>query len=78
MPWVSLGSEVEVDMERVMPTRDLIKLEVVRARKYFGGPHCFSDRNSMTDYVEYNSYRDPNFELHRVELNMGVQVGPEE
>uniref|UniRef100_A0A7S2JAQ3 WD repeat-containing protein 63 n=1 Tax=Haptolina brevifila TaxID=156173 RepID=A0A7S2JAQ3_9EUKA len=77
-PWVSQGSEAEIEEEAVRPTRDLFILSMVRKRREFGAAFKFSDRDAQEDpnltQNDCRPYKDPNFELRRKEHDIAVQA----
>jgi hypothetical protein len=77
-PWVSQGSEAEILEETVTDNRSRIKMQVKRMRKQFGVPCTFSDRNvsqAKDGYIECLAVEDKSFNLQRLELAKGTQVG---
>jgi len=81
-PWVSLGSEAEIEEEAVIPTRERFVMQMVRKRREFGAAYRFSDRDAGEDpnitQNDCRQYKDPNFELRRKEMSIGVQAVPSE
>ncbi|NXN12830.1 WDR63 protein, partial [Indicator maculatus] len=78
-PWVSLGSEKEVEEESVKETVPKIKYMISQARRRFGAPIEFTDRNAsctVGSYVECASYQDKTFSIEMLEKDMGVQMVP--
>ncbi|XP_054240215.1 dynein axonemal intermediate chain 3 [Indicator indicator] len=78
-PWVSLGSEKEVEEESVKETVPKIKYMISQARRRFGAPTEFTDRNAsctVGSYVECASYQDKTFSIEMLEKDMGVQMVP--
>ncbi|XP_067997278.1 dynein axonemal intermediate chain 3 isoform X1 [Melanerpes formicivorus] len=78
-PWVSLGSEKEVEEESVKESAPKIKYMVSQVRRNFGAPIEFTDRNASCtagSYVEYTSYQDQTFSIKMLEKDMGVQMIP--
>ncbi|XP_006984798.1 dynein axonemal intermediate chain 3 [Peromyscus maniculatus bairdii] len=79
-PWVSLGSEKEIEEESVKESKRRVTYMISRKRSQFGAPVTFSDQNasSIKDaYIECTSYTDKNFTLNQVEKDIGLQVIPE-
>ncbi|EGW11115.1 WD repeat-containing protein 63 [Cricetulus griseus] len=79
-PWVSLGSEKEIEEESVKESKRRVTYMISRKRSKFGAPVTFRDHNasSVKDvYIECASYVDKNFVLTQVEKDMGLQVIPE-
>ncbi|XP_075615941.1 dynein axonemal intermediate chain 3 isoform X3 [Balearica regulorum gibbericeps] len=78
-PWVSLGSEKEVEEESVKDTVTKIKYMISRVRRKFGAPITFTDKNASyvgDSYVECASYQDKNFSIKMLEKDVGVQMVP--
>ncbi|XP_021238425.1 WD repeat-containing protein 63 isoform X2 [Numida meleagris] len=78
-PWVSLGSEKEVEEESVKDRVKKIKYMFSRAHREFGAPTGFTDRNAShlkDSYVECTSYQDKTFTIKVLEKDVGVQMVP--
>ncbi|XP_066528907.1 dynein axonemal intermediate chain 3 isoform X2 [Hoplias malabaricus] len=78
-PWVSLGSEREIEEESVMDTRPRLRYKISRARREFGAPVRFSDCGAakLKDcFVECGSYQDKSLSIRRMEKQCGVQAVP--
>ncbi|NXF32805.1 WDR63 protein, partial [Nyctibius bracteatus] len=78
-PWVSLGSEKEVEEAAVKDTVAKIKYMISRVRRKFGAPITFTDKNAShvkDSYVECTSYQDKNFSIKMLEKDVGVQMVP--
>uniref|UniRef100_A0A8C6JBQ9 Uncharacterized protein n=1 Tax=Melopsittacus undulatus TaxID=13146 RepID=A0A8C6JBQ9_MELUD len=78
-PWVSLGSEKEVEEESVKDTVTKIKNMFSRVRKKFGAPITFTDSNASdvkNSYAECTSYQDKTFSIKMLEKDVGVQMVP--
>ncbi|NWU61673.1 WDR63 protein, partial [Pterocles burchelli] len=78
-PWVSLGSEKEVEEESVKDSATKIKYMVSRVRRKFGAPITFTDRNASQlndSYTEFTSYEDKTFSIKMLEKDVGVQMVP--
>ncbi|NWW90581.1 WDR63 protein, partial [Rhynochetos jubatus] len=78
-PWVSLGSEKEIEEETVKDTVTKIKYMISRVRRKFGAPITFTDKNAshVTDsYVECTSYQDKTFSIKMLEKDVGIQMVP--
>ncbi|KAF1496076.1 WD repeat-containing protein 63, partial [Pygoscelis antarcticus] len=78
-PWVSLGSEKEVEEESVKDTATKIKYMISRVRRKFGAPITFTDKNAShvkDSYVECTSYQDKTFSIKMLEKDVGVQMVP--
>jgi WD40 repeat protein len=74
--WASRGSEEDVDAWRVQNTRPLLTISITRRRREFGAPAKFADRDAHDGMSESRSFKDPNYELRRMELEKGVQAVP--
>ena len=81
-PWVSLGSEAEIEEEAIVYTRERFVMQFVRKRREFGLAYRFSDRDAIDDpnaaQNDCRQYKDPSFELRRKELHVAVQAVPVE
>uniref|UniRef100_A0A8C3P0D2 WD repeat domain 63 n=1 Tax=Cyanoderma ruficeps TaxID=181631 RepID=A0A8C3P0D2_9PASS len=78
-PWVSLGSEKEVEEESLKERDTKIKYKISRVRRKFGAPITFSDKNVSDDkdsYAECTAYEDDAFSIKMLERDVGVQVVP--
>ncbi|KAM4873171.1 dynein axonemal intermediate chain 3 isoform 2-T2 [Thomomys bottae] len=79
-PWVSLGSEKEIEEESVKDARRQITYLISRKRCHFGAPVTFSDQNASRvkdAYIECTAYPDKNFTLKQLEQDVGTQVIPQ-
>ncbi|XP_054092466.1 dynein axonemal intermediate chain 3 isoform X1 [Callithrix jacchus] len=79
-PWVSLGSEKEIEEESVMESTKQITYMISQKRSEFGAPVKFSDQNasSVKDaYIECTAYPDKNFTLKQLEKEVGMQAIPQ-
>nr|XP_054494326.1 dynein axonemal intermediate chain 3 [Agelaius phoeniceus] len=78
-PWVSLGSEKEVEEESVIERDTKIKYKISRVRRQFGAPIAFTDKNAADDkesYAECTAYEDNTFSIKMLERDVGVQMVP--
>ncbi|RKO93616.1 WD40-repeat-containing domain protein, partial [Blyttiomyces helicus] len=75
--WESLGSDLEIEGERVVSTRDLIHVKVSRKRREFGSTCKFGDRDAHDAYLESKPFRDPTYDLSRMEVPNACQAIPE-
>ncbi|XP_069497800.1 dynein axonemal intermediate chain 3 [Ambystoma mexicanum] len=76
-PWVSLGSEAEIEDERVVEAKTKIKYMVSRVRREFGAPITFGDQNASSakdGYIECTSFEDKKYTIRIKERDMGTQV----
>lgn len=79
-PWVSLGSEKEIDDCAVGTTHKKITMSVKRKRANFGAPVQFEDLNvadSKHAYMECTAYEDKTYSMQRLELDSSCQAVPE-
>ncbi|KAM6168306.1 dynein axonemal intermediate chain 3 [Erethizon dorsatum] len=79
-PWVSLGSEKEIEEESVKKSTKQVTYMISRKRSDFGAPITFSDQNasSVKDaYIECTAYPDKNFTLKQLEKSVGMQAIPQ-
>ncbi|XP_051021822.1 dynein axonemal intermediate chain 3 [Acomys russatus] len=79
-PWVSLGSEKEIEEESVKESKKRVTYMISRKRSEFGAPVTFSDQNASSikdGYIECASYSDKNYTLTQVEKDVSLQVIPE-
>uniref|UniRef100_A0A8C5TUX5 WD repeat domain 63 n=1 Tax=Malurus cyaneus samueli TaxID=2593467 RepID=A0A8C5TUX5_9PASS len=78
-PWVSLGSEKEVEAESLKERDTKIKYKISRVRRKFGAPITFTDKNASDDkdsYAECASYEDKTFTIKMLERDVGLQIVP--
>ncbi|OWK64393.1 WD repeat-containing protein 63 [Lonchura striata] len=78
-PWVSLGSEKEVEEESVKERDTKIKYKISRVRRKFGAPITFTDKNASDEkdsYAECTAYEDDTFSIKILERDVGVQMVP--
>ncbi|XP_067157090.1 dynein axonemal intermediate chain 3 [Apteryx mantelli] len=78
-PWVSLGSEKEVEEESVKDSVSKIKYLISRVRRKFGAPITFTDKNASSvkdSYIECTSYQDKTFSIKLLEKDVGAQIVP--
>ena len=80
-PWVSLGSEAEITEERVTDTREKVEMVFHRRHADLDQAYDFTDKDASelwnSSQMECRPFKDPNFELVRVEKDVGVQAIPE-
>ncbi|KAJ3326149.1 WD repeat-containing protein 63 [Boothiomyces sp. JEL0866] len=76
-PWISHGSEKDVEMEWVRNLGSLVKINVSRKFSEFKAPCKFADRDAQDGFLEIKSYKDPTYDLNRMELMAGCQAVPE-
>ncbi|XP_026709715.1 WD repeat-containing protein 63 [Athene cunicularia] len=78
-PWVSLGSEKEIEEESVKDTVTEIKYVISQGHRKFGAPITFTDKNAShvkDSYIECTSYQDKTFSIKMLEKDVGVQMVP--
>ncbi|XP_077981205.1 dynein axonemal intermediate chain 3-like [Glandiceps talaboti] len=78
--WISLGSEFEVEEEKVVENRERATFSISRVRREFGAPINFGDRNSgdaKDGYIECVHYEDKSFSIKKLEKDCGTQAIPE-
>ncbi|XP_056388491.1 dynein axonemal intermediate chain 3 isoform X2 [Hyla sarda] len=78
-PWISLGSELEVEEEMVKESQTKIKFMISRIHREFGSQVTFSDYNASDvkdGYMECASYQDKRFNIKPKERDTGIQVVP--
>eukprot|EP01135_Chromosphaera_perkinsii_P005184 Nk52_evm2s322 gene=Nk52_evmTU2s322 len=76
-PWVSQGSELEIEEEQLVRNTNPISIVLTRKRRLFGASFCFEPRESKDvkdGYIECRSFKDPNYEVLMVEHHAGVQA----
>ncbi|KAK7889892.1 hypothetical protein WMY93_025452 [Mugilogobius chulae] len=75
-PWISLGSELEIEEESVKQTRKKICFKFSRERRKFGAALCFSDRTAdvKDGYLECASYQDSRFSIKQMQRDTGIQA----
>uniref|UniRef100_A0A3Q0RVD9 Dynein axonemal intermediate chain 3 n=1 Tax=Amphilophus citrinellus TaxID=61819 RepID=A0A3Q0RVD9_AMPCI len=74
-PWISLGSELEIDEESVKETREKFS----KVRRTFGAPVCFSDRNAADakdSLLRFASYQDSRFSIKLMQRDCRTQAVP--
>ncbi|XP_029987627.1 dynein axonemal intermediate chain 3 [Sphaeramia orbicularis] len=78
-PWISLGSEQEIEEESVRETRKKLRYKCFRVQRKVDAPLCFSDRNTADaedGYLECPSYLDSRFSIKQMQRDCGVQAVP--
>ncbi|XP_020844390.1 dynein axonemal intermediate chain 3 isoform X2 [Phascolarctos cinereus] len=78
-PWVSLGSEKEIEEESVHESTVRAKYKISRERRQFGAPIKFGDYNASSvkdSYIECTAYADKNFTVKQLEKDIAIQVIP--
>ncbi|XP_043861259.1 dynein axonemal intermediate chain 3 [Dromiciops gliroides] len=78
-PWVSLGSEKEIEEESVQESTVRAKYKISRKRRQFGAPIKFGDLNASSvkeNYIECTAYVDKNYTIKQLEKDIGIQMIP--
>ena len=74
-------NEAEIEEASISSTRETVTVTISRKRREFGAPYKFSDKDSQelwnSSQMECRPFKDPNFELKRLEREVGVQAIPE-
>ncbi|CAH2310444.1 WD repeat-containing 63 [Pelobates cultripes] len=76
-PWISLGSELEIEEESVNERQPKIKYLISRIHREFGSPVTFGDRNASEvrdGYIDCASYQDKRFSIQYKERDAGIQA----
>ncbi|MBN3313246.1 WDR63 protein, partial [Atractosteus spatula] len=79
-PWVSLGSELEIEEESVKDSRNRLRYRASRVRREFGAQVQFTDRNASAakdGYIECPPYQDKSFCIKQLERDTGTQAIPD-
>ncbi|XP_030583005.1 dynein axonemal intermediate chain 3 isoform X2 [Archocentrus centrarchus] len=78
-PWISLGSELEIDEESVKETREKLCSKFSKVRRTFGAPVCFSDRSAADakdSLLRFASYQDSRFSIKLMQRDCRTQAVP--
>ena len=76
-PWVSQGSEKEIELWSVVPTRPILRHRFWRKRTKFNQPFFFSDRSSQDHkemYTECEPSKEEAFSLSAIQMDRAVQA----
>ncbi|ROL01490.1 WD repeat-containing protein 63 [Anabarilius grahami] len=76
-PWISLGSEQEIEEESVTESRPRLRFKISPLMRHCGAPVCFSDRSALDGkdgYVECPSYEDKSFSIRQMERHTAIQA----
>ncbi|KAJ0065443.1 hypothetical protein NL108_010717, partial [Boleophthalmus pectinirostris] len=79
-PWVSLGSELEIEEESVRDTKEKVCFKFSRVRHKFGAAVRFSDRRAADvkdGFLECASYQDSRFSIKQLQRDAGMQAVPQ-
>ena len=83
---LAADTEDAVREESVSLNRDLVnvlfacclmvklKVSITRKRREFGGPYRFTDSDAHDGLVECRQFKNPNFDLIRMQKDIGIQV----
>ncbi|KAL3671140.1 WD repeat-containing protein 63 [Phytophthora oleae] len=77
--WTSATArETHEDVEAlsVTPSRPLITMSVTKMSDELNADYKFSDRDADQCFVEWRQHKDPNYELTRLEQDVGLQGTP--
>ena len=78
-PWVSQGSEKEIELWSVVPTRPPMRHKIWKKRTKFNQPFFFSDRSSRDHkemYAECEPSKEETFSLSAQLVDRAVQAIP--
>lgn len=75
-PWISLGSEVEVEKLNVAKNRPLLALRISKKMRDLSKYVEFVDAENLDKTVDLRKQIVTNFDLKRVELDIGLQCAP--
>ncbi|XP_059384539.1 dynein axonemal intermediate chain 3 isoform X1 [Carassius carassius] len=76
-PWMSLGSEQEIEEESVTESRPRLRYKISPLLRRCGAPVFFSDRGALDrkeGFVECPSYQDKSFSIRAMERHTAVQA----
>ncbi|XP_016112397.1 dynein axonemal intermediate chain 3 [Sinocyclocheilus grahami] len=76
-PWISLGSEQEIEEESVTESRPRLRYKISPLLRRCGAPVCFSDRSALDGkegFVECPSYQDKSFSIREMERHTAIQA----
>uniref|UniRef100_A0A8C1C1R8 Dynein axonemal intermediate chain 3 n=1 Tax=Cyprinus carpio carpio TaxID=630221 RepID=A0A8C1C1R8_CYPCA len=76
-PWMSLGSEQEIEEESVTESRPRLRYKISPLLRRCGAPVCFSDRSALDGkegFVECPSYQDKSFSIREMERHTAIQA----
>ncbi|KAE9004249.1 hypothetical protein PF010_g13480 [Phytophthora fragariae] len=78
-PWTSATareSHDDVEALSIKPSRPLITMSVTKMSDELNADYKFSDRDADQCFVEWRQHKDPNYELTRLEQDVGLQGTP--
>jgi len=71
------ATDIHLEWLHVLPTRTLMEMTIRKPRSEFGSLLRFSDRDAeQSGLLEFRQHKDPNFELRRLEVDIGLQACP--
>ncbi|XP_016305885.1 WD repeat-containing protein 63-like, partial [Sinocyclocheilus anshuiensis] len=76
-PWISLGSEQEIEEESVTESRPRLRYKISPLLRRCGAPVCFSDRSALDGkegFMECPSYQDKSFSIREMERHTAIQA----
>ncbi|XP_051517378.1 dynein axonemal intermediate chain 3 [Myxocyprinus asiaticus] len=76
-PWISLGSEQEIEEESLTDSRPKLRYKISRLLRDFGAPVRFSDCSALDGkegFVECPSYQDKSFSIRELQRHTSVQA----
>uniref|UniRef100_A0A673GY45 WD repeat domain 63 n=1 Tax=Sinocyclocheilus rhinocerous TaxID=307959 RepID=A0A673GY45_9TELE len=76
-PWISLGSEQEIEEESVTESRPRLRYKISPLLRRCGAPVCFSERSALDGkegFVECPSYQDKSFSIREMERHTAIQA----
>ncbi|RHY32300.1 hypothetical protein DYB32_002680 [Aphanomyces invadans] len=79
-PWDSTSADDSHEQVRLLtihPTRAIISMSVTRRAEEFNADYKFSDRDADQCFVECRQHKDPNYDLTRMEQDIGLQGIPD-
>ncbi|RKP20508.1 hypothetical protein ROZALSC1DRAFT_21335, partial [Rozella allomycis CSF55] len=71
--WLSLGTEKEIDEEKVLQTLPLNSLMLSKTRRKFSQPYQFHDKDAEDSYVEGKMAKIEGNETFWIQRNIGIQ-----
>ncbi|RHY01402.1 hypothetical protein DYB36_002923 [Aphanomyces astaci] len=79
-PWESASADDSHEQVRLLSihaTRAVISISVTRRAEEFNADYKFSDRDADQCFVECRQHKDPNYDLTRMEQDVGLQGIPD-
>ncbi|XP_074523900.1 dynein axonemal intermediate chain 3 isoform X2 [Halichoeres trimaculatus] len=78
-PWISQGSEQEIEKESITETPEKLCFKFSKVRRTFGAAVCFSDRSSADakdGFLQCPSYKDSRFSIKQMQRDCGMLAVP--